>query len=63
MIYFNIYIYIVRMKFLTIYIHTLKWRRQWHHTPLLLPGESQGRGSLVGCCLWGRTQLDTTEAT
>ena len=27
------------------------------------PGESQGRGALVGCCLWGRTELDTTEAT
>jgi len=25
--------------------------------------ESQGRGSLVGCRLWGRTELDTTEAT
>ena len=30
-------------------------------TPVFLPGESQGRGSLVGCCLWGRTELDTTE--
>ena len=29
----------------------------------LLPGESQGRGSLVGCCLWGRTESDTTEVT
>ena len=28
-----------------------------------LPGESQGQGSLVGCRLWGRTELDTTEAT
>ena len=27
------------------------------------PGESQGRGSLVGCRLWGRTALDTTEVT
>ena len=32
-------------------------------TPVFLPGESQGWGSLVGCCLWGRTELDTTEAT
>ena len=32
-------------------------------TPVFLPGESQGRGSLVGCRLWGRTELDTTEAT
>ena len=39
------------------------WRRKWQPTPVLLPGESQGRGSLVGCCLWARTDLDTTEAT
>ena len=32
-------------------------------TPVFLPGESQGWGSLVGCHLWGRTELDTTEAT
>ena len=38
-------------------------RRQWQPTPVFLPGESQGQGSLVGCRLWGRTQLDTTEAT
>ena len=41
----------------------LPWRRQWHPTPVLLPGESHGRRSLVGCCLWGRTESDTTEAT
>ena len=35
----------------------------WQHTPVFLPGESQGRGSLVGCRLWGRTESDTTEAT
>ena len=28
-----------------------------------LPGESQGRGSLVGCRLWGRTESDTTDVT
>ena len=39
------------------------WRRKWQHTPVFLPGESQGRGSLVGCRLWGRTESDTTEAT
>ena len=38
-------------------------RREWHPTPVFLPGESQGRGSLVGCCLWGHTGSDTTEAT
>ena len=41
----------------------LHWRRQWQPTRVFLPGESQGRGSLVGCCLWGRTKSDTTEAT
>ena len=30
---------------------------------IFLPGESQGRGSLVGFRLWGRTESDTTEAT
>ena len=39
------------------------WRRKWQPTPVFLPGESQGRGSLVGCCLWGRTESDTTKAT
>ena len=32
-------------------------------TPVFLPGESQGWGSLVGCRLWGRIESDTTEAT
>ena len=39
------------------------WRRKWQPTPVFLPGESQGRGSLVGCRLWGRTESDTPEAT
>ena len=39
------------------------WRRQWQPNPLFLPGESQGQRSLVGCCLWGCTELDTTEET
>ena len=38
----------------------MHWRRKWQPTPVFLPGESQGQ---VGCCLWGRTELDTTEAT
>ena len=38
-------------------------KRKWQPTPVFLPGESQGWGSLVGCRLWGRTELDTTEAT
>ena len=36
---------------------------KWQPTPVFLPGESQGQGSLVGCRLWGRTESDTTEAT
>ena len=39
------------------------WRRKWQPTPVFLPEESQGRESLVGCCLWGRTELDMTEVT
>ena len=41
----------------------LHWRRKWQPTPVFLPEESWGRGSLVGCHLWGRTESDTTEAT
>ena len=41
----------------------MHWRRKWQPTPVFLPGESQGQGSLVGCRLWGHTELDTTEAT
>ena len=41
----------------------MHWRRKWQPTPVFLPGESQGRGSLVGFRLWGRTESDTTEAT
>ena len=40
-----------------------QWRRKWQPTPVFLPGESQGWQSLVGCCLWGCTELDTTETT
>ena len=41
----------------------MHWRRKWQPTPVFLPGESQGLGSLVGCHLWGRTESDMTEAT
>ena len=39
------------------------WRRKWQPTPVFLPGESQGCGSLVGCRLWGCTESDMTEET
>ena len=41
----------------------LHWRRKWQPTPVFLPGESQGWGTLVGYRLWGRTESDTTEVT
>ena len=41
----------------------LHWRWKWQPTPVFFPGESHGRGSLVDCRLWGRTESDTTEAT
>ena len=40
---------------------TLLRRRQWHPTPVLLPGKSRGRRSLVGCSSWGRYESDPTE--
>ena len=39
----------------------LTWRRQWHPTPVLLPGKSHGQRSLVGCSPWGRGESDMTE--
>ena len=41
----------------------MHWRRKWQRTPVFLPGESQGQRSLVGCCLWCRTESDMTEVT
>ena len=41
----------------------MHWRRKWQPTPVLLPGESQGRVSLVGYSLWCHTESDMTEAT
>ena len=46
----------------TFHFHALA-RRKWQSTPVFLPGESQGRGSLVGFRLWGHTESDTTEVT
>ena len=45
------------------WVEKIPWRRAWQSTPVFLPRESQGRGSLVGCHLRGRTKLDTNEAT
>ena len=45
----------------TFHFHVLE--KEMATTPVFLPGESQGWGSLVGFHLWGRTESDTTEAT
>ena len=49
------------VEHLFIYLLTICWRRQWHPTPVLLPGESHGWRSLVGCSPWGREESGTTE--
>ena len=69
-IYACIYIYIIPCLhthlyfslrlFLAIHIPYV-WRRQWHPTPVLLPGKFHGRRSLVGCSPWDREESDTTE--
>ena len=41
--------------------YTSQRERRWHPTPVLSPGKSHGRKSLVGCSPWGREELDTTE--
>ena len=43
------------------HLHALEKEMATHSS--VLPGESQGQGSLVGCCLWGLTELDMTEVT
>ena len=44
-------------------IGKIPWRRAWQPTPVLLPGESHGQGSLVSYSPWDRKELDTTVAT
>ena len=54
--------YITVCYFSSLYnTHKFFQRRQWHPTPVLLPGKSHGRRSLVRCSPWGREELDTTE--
>ena len=54
----------IEKNFFTVCMETQTvWRRKWQPTPVFLPGESQGRGSLVGCHLWGHTESDVTDAT
>ena len=52
-----------RLSDFTFTFHFQALGKEMAPTPVFLLGESQGRGSLVGCCLWGLTESDTTEAT
>ena len=45
------------------WVGKIPWKRERLPTPVFLPGESQGWGSVVGCRLWGRTESDMTEMT
>ena len=54
---------LTRLSNFTFTFTFMHWRRKWQPTPVFLPGESQGQGSLVGCRLWGRTESDMTEVT
>ena len=51
------------MSNFTFTFHFRALEKEMATTPVFLPGESQGRGSLVGCGLWGHTESDTTEVT
>ena len=57
----EIFVLILFMLLDLIYIIGISWRRWWHPTPVLLPGESHGWRSLVGYSPWGRKQSDMTE--
>ena len=58
----NINIKLLLFPILTyVTLESYTWRRQWHPTPVLLPGESHEQRSLVGCSPWGREESDTTE--
>ena len=52
-----------RLRDFTLFFTFMHWRRKWQPTPVFLPGESRGQGSLVGYHLWGHTESDTTEVT
>ena len=54
---------LARIFFFLRRLYPMLVRRKWQPTPVFLTGESHGQRSLVGCCLWGLTELDTTEAT
>ena len=52
--YMNLERYVTMVNLNLLLSNSIMWRRQWHPTPVLLPGKSHGRRSLVGCSPWGR---------
>ena len=52
----------LRLKF-DPWVGKIPWRRKWHPTPVLLPGESHEQRSLAGYSPWGYKESDTTNAT
>ena len=63
-IYIYIYTYTYTYMYMYIYLGAslvAQGRRQWHPTPVLLPGKSRGRRSLIGCSPWGLKESDMTE--
>ena len=57
----GLWLYICIRDYIYIYMSVAIWRRQWHPSPVLLPGKSHGQRSLVGCSTWGRWESGTTE--
>ena len=57
----NVKLTIVMRATFVYWVLNMYWRRQWHPTPVLLPGKSHGCRSLVGCSPWGCWELDMTE--
>ena len=53
--------YKYRFRIVANIYNPLQWRRQWHPTPVLLPGKSHGWRGLVGCSPWGHKESDKTE--
>ena len=58
-----VYLCIYNMYILFIHTQSIRQRRIWQRTPVFLPGESHGQGSLMGCCPQGHAESDMTEVT
>ena len=54
---YSLMIITIDIEYISLYLQ----RRQWHPTPVLLPGKSHGWRSLEGCSPWGLWESDTTE--